>query len=213
MVISIIGMSNIGKSYWSKRLQNEKDFVVYSCDDMIEQRLAPYLQNLGYKGIADVSKWMGQPYEPQYPENSEIYLEFEKEVMQEIFTKLANNTPNINVAIDTTGSVIYTGDNIINQLRQLSKVVYLPTPSNIQDQMLQLFIREPKPVYWGEIYQPIIDEGQEQALSRCYKLLLNYRTQRYESICDITLDYLALRDPQFTIDQFIENIKLIINYT
>ena len=38
--LSLIGMSGAGKSYWSKRMES-LGFQVYSCDDLIAERLGP----------------------------------------------------------------------------------------------------------------------------------------------------------------------------
>lgn len=53
----------------------------------------------GYRGIRDVAKWMGQPYEPQFLENQAAYLQCEKEVMAEIITMLETGVAG-NMVID-----------------------------------------------------------------------------------------------------------------
>ena len=75
MKLSIIGMSGSGKSYWSKKLQEEKGFKRFCCDDIIEQKLSHELKKFGYSGLHDVGKWMGQPFDPQYVKRSKnIYI-------------------------------------------------------------------------------------------------------------------------------------------
>ena len=74
MHITLIGMSNIGKTHWSNLLVTERGFTKIDCDFRIEQKLGPELTKLGYHGIRDVAKWMGQPFDPQYPETSRKFL-------------------------------------------------------------------------------------------------------------------------------------------
>ena len=66
MVITFIGMSSVGKSAWSTKLEELKGFRRYCCDDLIEKYLGPEFKALGYLGINDVSRWMGQPYDQRY---------------------------------------------------------------------------------------------------------------------------------------------------
>ena len=83
LIVCIIGMSGSGKTYWSKKLARN-GFTCLCCDDLIEEKLSPKLVKLGFKGTADVSKWMEQPYEIHYQKNAAEYLKCEIEVMQEI---------------------------------------------------------------------------------------------------------------------------------
>jgi shikimate kinase len=207
MIISIIGMSNVGKSYWASKLYQYKKFIRYCCDDLIEQKLDPYLKDLGYSGIADVSKWMGQPFEDNYSTNSEIYLQFEREVMLEIFDQVKNMNNTENVVIDTTGSIIYTGQDILDKLAIVSKVIYLQTPQSVKTQMLELYIKEPKPVYWGNIFNKNNHESNLDALTRCYPQLLEYRTKKYAEIAEITLDYFEIRSGKFSLNNFLKRCK------
>ncbi|MBD3202988.1 hypothetical protein GF327_01730, partial [Candidatus Woesearchaeota archaeon] len=69
MIISMIGMSNSGKTYWSKKLEKKYNFQRYTCDDIIRKKLKKILKKQGFSGIKDVSEWMGQPYEKRYEKN------------------------------------------------------------------------------------------------------------------------------------------------
>ena len=123
MIFSLIGMSGSGKSYWSQKLALQ-GFIRFCADDLIEEKLSNELKILGYKGIQDVSKWMGQPYDAHYTQTSKLYVELEQEVMHEIFEKVKkiHQRP---VIIDTTGSIIYTGHAIIQKLKKLTKILYI----------------------------------------------------------------------------------------
>ncbi len=130
MILSLIGMSGSGKTYWAKKLE-AAGFKRYSCDDMIEQKLEFELNKLGYKGINDLAKWLGQPFESHYQHNSKRYLELEMECMEETYSQVLRH-PNQNIIIDTTGSFIYMPEQTIKDLQKLSKVVFLSTPQVVK---------------------------------------------------------------------------------
>ena len=73
---------------------------------------------------------MGFPYESQYKQRESKYLACEVEVLIEVLEYLESgqNNPEENVVVDTTGSVIYTGDEILRRLRRTTTVVYLSRP-------------------------------------------------------------------------------------
>src|SRR5258706_6711991 len=119
MKISLIGMSGSGKTYWSEKLA-QKGFTIFCCDALIEKKLGVELTSLGYNGIEDVAKWMGQPFSAQYKQTSKRYLQFEQEVMEEFLQFLEKTKDDENIVIDTTGSVIYLDKNIIKKLSQLT---------------------------------------------------------------------------------------------
>lgn len=205
MIISFIGMSGMGKSYWSKQLV-EQGFQRISIDNLIEVQLKRELERHGLSRINGVAKWMGQPYEPHFKEREQTYLEFERQAMQATFDQI-NRHPNQDYVIDTTGSVIYLGDQVCNQLKQSSLVVNFVTPQSVMDKMYQQYITNPKPVIWGNSYQPQANQTPQQALETCYPLLLQYRLQLYQKYADLALSYHILKDPNFTVHELLHIIK------
>lgn len=206
MKISLIGMSGTGKSYWAKKLET-KNFKRFCIDDLIEEKLGEELKNLGFNGISDVAKWMGQPFDKQYPTTSKRYLDLEQEVLDNVLQSIEKVNDQENIVIDTTGSVIYLHPSFLKKLSRLTTVVFLETPESVKQQMYQLFLKEPKPLIWGNIFHIKKNETENNALKRCYPELLAYRTKQYEQLADVTLDYFELRDPKFTIDDFLQKIK------
>jgi shikimate kinase len=204
LAISMIGMSNIGKTYWAKQLARI-GFKHIICDDLIEAKLGPELKELGYKGIEDVSKWMGQPYDARFELNQEKYLRHEIEVMQEILRDLSNERKN-NIIIDTTGSVIHTSDIICLTLKEQTLVLYIEADEQIKKQMFAQYLLKPKPVVWGEIYQPYEGETGGETLKRCYPDLLKYRSSRYAHYADVTIPRGQI-GYDMSIEQFLELIK------
>ena len=205
MKISLIGMSGSGKSYWSKKLQT-KGFKRFCCDDLIEEKLRSELKASGYHGIQDVAKWMGQPFDKQYKGTSKRYLQYENEVMNEVIRLTQHSHSHENIVIDTTGSVIYAGNNILEKLIRFTKVIYLDTPDSVKNTMYQLYLQDPKPVIWGKFFKKG-DNEYVDALGTCYPKLLAYRSQKYEKLSSVKLDYHMIHSPKFTVEMFMEVIQ------
>lgn len=206
MKISLIGMSGCGKTYWSKKLVTE-GFKLYCCDDLIEKKLGKELKELGYSGIHDMSKWLGQPYDKRHKENSDRYLSFEDQVLREIISEV-KNTGDENIVVDTTGSFIYHDQSILQQLMKMTTVVYIATPADVQKEMYQSYLEDPKPVVWSDSYHKKDGESDMDALKRCYPGLLSTRTKKYEKLADITLHYYRVRKDLFTAKELIELVEI-----
>lgn len=185
LVIALIGMSNMGKTYWSKKL-TRVGFAHINCDDLIETKLAKELKRYGYKGIKDVSKWMGQPYDRRYMKNQNTYLSLEKEVMQSILDGQIHNI-NQNTVIDTTGSVIHTGRSICGHLKKKTLVVYIQSNQAMKEEMFRNYIQNPKPVVFGRVFKKNKNETNLDALGQSYKRLLKKRESLYEKYADVKL--------------------------
>ena len=209
MRLSFIGMSGTGKSHWSSQLI-EQGYQRFCCDDLIEKRLESKLM-ASDGSFVPMGQWMGFPYEPDYPQREAEYLRLEIEVLNEILTYL-EATPNgntDNIIIDTTGSVIYTGGDILARLQQLTTIVYLDTPLAVQEQMRSAYCTNPAPVVWHDHFNRQSGETNAAALARCYPALLSTRTHAYKEWADITLDYHMLRQPTFTVDDFLSEISQV----
>jgi len=204
LMLSFVGMSNIGKTYWSKKLHTI-GFRHFSCDDLIEAKLEPILNKLGYAGIEDVSRWMGQPYDKKFAANQEKYLSLEREIMEDIFAQVKNGK-NQNTVIDTTGSVIHTNRNICDRLKQYSMVVYIEAPESMREKMFKQYIKEPKPVVFGDIYNPQDNETKMQTLSRCYRKLLDFRSALYTEYADVIIPREVIGE-NMNVHQFIALIR------
>lgn len=207
LIICLIGMSNMGKTYWSKQFSNI-NFKHISCDDRIEEKLAPELKALGYSGIADVSRWMGQPYEERFSANQQKYLEFEKEVMKEIFTELKNAGAG-NIVIDTTGSFVHTGSDICSRLQEHALMLYIEATENMKEEMFQRYIKEPKPVVFGDVFAPKKGEESQQTLKRCYPQLLDLRSALYTRYADVIIPRETISNAM-DIHQFIAFIQKLL---
>ena len=188
MRVSLIGMSNIGKSHWATRIAADTGCDHIHCDALIEEKLRPELAQNGYEGLHGMARWMGLPAAPQHKQHSAMYVAFEREVMREILDRL-RNPPEEAAIIDTTGSVIYTGDDILAELAATTKVIYFEASEAHTETLFKHYIANPKPTIWGDLYAPLPGESERETLKRCYPLLLRERARRYRALAHVTIPF------------------------
>ncbi len=184
-------MSGAGKSYWTRRLAAK--YPAVCCDDRIEERLAPILQAGGYRGINGVAAWMGWPDSPTYAERESQYLAEEIASLDEVLSELEKNSAQ-SLILDTTGSVIHTGNNLLFRLRKLMTVVYLAASTEEQRLLIQRYLEDPKPVLWRGAFQPRKGEAPSETVGRCYPALIAARRQSYEALAHWTIPVKQLRE-------------------
>ena len=204
MRIVVIGFSGTGKSHWSKLLAETLGYHHICCDDLIEVKLREYLPRKA-SGINDVAEWMGQPYDARFKQNEARYLQCEIEVLEEVFSRPTDYYPERTI-LDTTGSVIYTGDRLTQHLSEFGRVVYLEVTPTVLAEMFKQYINDPKPVIWGNSFSQKKGEAPDYALKRCYPELLNYRQSRYEQLAEISLGYHEMRSVGFGPYEFMSAI-------
>ena len=190
--LALIGMSGSGKTFWTKRLA-ETGRPSISCDDRIEQRLAPRLAAGAHTGINGVAAWMGWPDSPAYAEREADYLAEEIHALDEILTVLERNRQE-ELILDTTGSVIYTGNNLLMRLRRQMTVVCLAASAEEQQLLIERYLTDPKPVLWRGAFQPRAGETPRATVARCYPALIAARRQSYQALAHCTLPVAELRD-------------------
>jgi len=190
--LALIGMSGSGKSHWAKNLA-ALGCPTICCDDAIEARLAPVLQSGGYQTINGVAAWMGWPNEPTYAEHESEYLRQEIAALDEVLTSLEKD-PHRELVLDTTGSVICTGNHILHRLRRQMTVVYLASSLEETQLLIQRYLRDPKPVLWQGVFQPRPGEIPHDTVVRCYPLLITARRQSYEALAHLTVSTLITRE-------------------
>lgn len=204
LVLSIIGMSNIGKSYWARRLSGV-GFEYINCEGIIETKLREKSFEIKNHGPAGLAEWMGYPHEERFSKTQAEYLNTEKEVMLEIIDDLEREVSG-NIAIDTTGSFIYTGEEAYKGIREKSLIIYIKEPEGRKKKMFEKFIDSPKAVIWGDTYSKREDESEMEALARCYPDLLDYRSKVYEKYADISIPFESIYK-KVNANGFLELIK------
>jgi hypothetical protein len=202
--LALIGMSGAGKTFWTKKLAASQCPVI-SCDDRIEQKLIPHLAAGGYVGIHGVAAWMGWPDSPAYTERESEYLAEEIHTLDEILTELERQ-PEKSLVLDTTGSVIYTGNNLLMRLRRQMTIVHLAASGEEQKLLIERYLNDPKPVLWRGAFQPKAGEKPQETVARCYPALIAARRQSYVALAHCTLQAAALRDGSLDAAAFLEMV-------
>ena len=211
-IYSLIGMSGVGKSYWSDKLE-KTGFTVYHIDDIIAIKLKSVVKKFSIKNdinyskssVGDLAKWMGFPDDERYKKNSKTYLDMETKVVKEVLNKAKKSRKN--VVIDTTGSVIYIDSEISKELKKLTKVIYFDAGTKHLKSMFEEFKRNPKPIIWGNMYKPKKGENENKALLRCYKQLIDSRIKKYNKLSKQKIDYKWLRDKKRKVEDLLQKIK------
>lgn len=190
MRIALIGMSGAGKSFWSGILARH-GFEVFGCDDDIGRRLAatgeiadPSLDHLG--------RWMGFPFEPGFARRQALYLSLEHTVMDDLLTSLeaaplAAEAPPL--VIDTSGSVVYAGQAMMQRLRRQSVVVYLSLSPVHRDALRRAYEKNPRPVIWQQHYWRNTGETDREALKRSYANLTADRDSLYRRYAHLEIQW------------------------
>src|SRR6266567_479283 len=203
--LALIGMSGAGKTFWTKKLAASR-FPAVSCDDRIELKLAPRLAAGGYSGINGVAAWMGWPDSATYAQRESEYLAEEIHTLDEILTELEKQ-PQKSLVLDTTGSVIYTGNNLLMRLRRQMTIVHLAASAEEQQLLTERYLNDPKPVLWRGAFQPKAGEKPLETVARCYPALLAAPRQGYDALAHCTLEVAALRDGSLDGLSFLKMIR------
>jgi hypothetical protein len=198
-------MSGSGKSYWSEKLAR-RGFRQFCFDALISERLSEELRGEDESSLT-LGEWMGFPFQDGYQEKEKLYLFHEKQLMAEILDWIAENAcagPDENIVVDTTGSVIYTGDTLLERLRSLTTIIYFAVPAVIRAAMLRQYLSNPRPVLWRGLFRIDPGESVDEALFRSYNALLDSREVLYRELADIEIDYFTRNSPDFRIADFLE---------
>lgn len=198
-------MSGAGKTFWTKKLA-ESGKPAESCDEQIERRLASHLAAGGYNGTQGVAAWMGWPDSPGYAEREAQYLAEEIRVLDEVLGSLERDRQRT-LVLDTTGSVIYVGNNLLFRLRKLMTVVYLAASDAERQLLVERYLSDPKPVLWRGAFVPKAGESPRDTVARCYPALIEARRRSYEALAHVTLPVSKLRDPSMNAEKFLALVQ------
>ena len=203
--LALVGMSGAGKTFWTRRIA-EAGVPTVSCDDAIEEKLAARLAAGGFAGINGVAAWMGWPDSTRYLEREAEYLREEMRTLDEILSGLEKD-PRKSLVLDTTGSVIYTGNHMLVRLRKLLQVVYLAASEGEQQLLIERYLSDPKPVLWRGAFVARAGETPEETVARCYPNLLAARRQSYAALAHSTLQVAELRELPHTAESFLAKVR------
>lgn len=173
--IALIGMSNIGKSHWTRQIASRHGFKAFEVDMAIQEKLS-----LG--SISGAANWMGQPYEEGYQKKARQYLSIEGD------QTLAAKPKQGNLVLDTTGSIIHLSEAVQSQIKSSYIIVYLEANSKNVQTLIDRFSTSPKPLIWGKYYRHYKNTSQADSLIRSYPKLLNARARKYATLSDVTIN-------------------------
>lgn len=193
--LSLIGMSGVGKSHWAQKLGGA-GFGVIGVDDRIEEKLSPELSAGAYRGIGGVAAWMGWPNDPHYREREKKYLECEIASMDEALNEMQASGER-GIILDTTGSVVYTGEAILRRMQNLTTVLYLEASPAEEKLLIARYLSDPKPVLWGDQFVQESGESAQDTFKRCYPRLIEQRKKLYQRYAQrvISMDVLRNANP------------------
>jgi shikimate kinase len=203
--LALIGMSGTGKTFWSKRLAAAGHRIV-SCDDLIGRRLAEHLPNGERAGINDLAAWMGWPNSPHYAEREAQYLAEEIGALDDVLTEV-ERSPEQSLILDTTGSVIYTGNHLLMRMRRHMTIVYFAASRAEEQLLIDRYLSDPKPVLWRGAFQSKAGEAPKDTVARCYPALIAARRQSYEALAHATLQVADLRGASYDAEAFLSEIR------
>jgi shikimate kinase len=203
--LSFIGMSGAGKSHWAQKLAGA-GFRVISIDERIEKKLASALAAGRHRGIGGVAAWMGWPDDPAYRESEKKYLQYEVKAMGEALDEIEASGEEGTI-LDTTGSVVYTGEEICRRMQNLTSVVYLEASRAEEELLIARYLSDPKPVLWGDQFVQRPGETTHDAIARCYSQLIAHRRKLYERYAHSIVSMDLLRNVNLDARGFLELLE------
>ncbi|MGB0908121.1 MAG: hypothetical protein ACPGVT_11555 [Maricaulaceae bacterium] len=193
--LAFVGMSNIGKSFTATRLAKSHDFDLIEVDRII-------WESLGQGSMADFAAWQGQPYTDNYGPRETQSIAMETDA-----TRKALGLPQTdNALLDTTGSVIYTDEDVLEALKERWLIVHIIAEEKDLERLKSDYFALPKPLIWHGHYAQQDGMTPEESILACYPKLLESRGQAYRDLADVGLPSSFVLDPQTTMDAVMELI-------
>jgi hypothetical protein len=149
---------------------------------------------------------MGWPDSPTYGQRESDYLTEEIHTLDEVLTELEKHREK-SLVLDTTGSLIYTGNNLLMRMRRQMTIVYLAASPQEQQLLIERYLNDPKPVLWRGAFQPKPRESPRETVARCYPALIAARRQSYEALAHCTVQVASLRDGSLVAAEFLKMIQ------
>lgn len=172
--LALIGMSNIGKSHWSRQLRERYGFSCFEVDEAIQKKLS-------VETIADSAKWMGHPYDERYAARAAQYMQLEADLT------LSPPPATGNFVLDTTGSVIHLSAAALAELKRSYLIVGLRAGADDLRRLVRRFSSDPKPLIWGPYFRARAGQSDKENLMTSYPALLEARSGLYNSLADIMI--------------------------
>lgn len=202
MVLTLIGMSGVGKTYWADRL-SEHGYARLDCDALVAAKLRAMAGPVGATRAA-IGQWMGFPDDSGYQGREALYRSCEAAAVRDVLIHVMEaSLSHTNWVIDTGGSAIYAGAALFRQLRRFTSIVYLELAPPMRQQLIDAYLAGPHPLIWDGKFRQLPGETREAAVRRCYAQLLGARERLYEQYSDVTLAADVHRSQDLTAAAFV----------
>ena len=109
--------------------------------------------------------------------------------------------------LDTTGSVVYTGEETCRRMHSLTKVVYLEASPAEEELLIARYLSDPKPVLWGDQFVKRAGESTREAIAHSYPQLIANRKKLYERYAHRVVPMERLRSTHPDARGFLELIE------
>ena len=109
--------------------------------------------------------------------------------------------------IDTTGSVIYTDEDVLKYQRQNYYIVYIEAMEDHLERLKVQYFKHPKPLVWAGHYEKLEGKTETESILECYPRLLASRGKAYMRQADTILPSTMILNPNVTIENIFETLK------
>ena len=206
MQLGFIGMSGVGKTYWSRRLAGA-GFRRLDCDALLATRMRAAGRTTLWN-LEDLGAWLGMPYEAGYPEREAQYIRYEVEILEGILAERAHTAgPADNLVVDMSGSAIYAGAALFARLRRFLTIVYLEITPAVHEQMLQTYLARPLSLIWRGVEHPPGQTFRPETIGADYRRLIAFRESLYAAFCDVRIPYAVHRRPDWPVAALLAQVQ------
>jgi shikimate kinase len=126
--------------------------------------------------------------------------------MREVLDEMQESSEQ-GIVLDTTGSVVYTGEETCRRMQSLTTVVYLEASPTEEELLIARYLTDPKPVLWTDQFSQRPGESTRDAIARCYPQLIAQRKKLYERYAHRAVSLERMREAGLDARGFLELIE------
>ena len=109
--------------------------------------------------------------------------------------------------VDTTGSVIYIDEAVLNTLTDNFYIVYIMAMEDHIDRLKIQYFKHPKPLVWAGHYKKLNGLTETESILECFPKLLKARAKAYSKLADVTLPSTTILNPDVTIEDIYKALQ------
>jgi len=203
--LGFLGMSGIGKSYWTAKLA-KYGFTAIDCDARVIVEVSKSA-NIPFSTLHEAGNWLQFPNMPNYAQREALFLACENEIIAQIAKMDFANQTNRYI-IDMGGSAIYAQEEVLELLKQKLFLIYFDISEEVYQEMLEKYLKNPPPVIWNGFFSQNEGENTIQAFQQSYPKLIQSRRQKYLELADLVIPYELHRQKNWQVDDFLAYTKV-----